>query len=91
MNECVEVIEVSNKTNLIEFMKESKMLNKSVSIFVSSPDLEDYECISNTPRNIDAKIAYYDKAYNDDLTLKSNNSIKIVAMYNIDFEYVGGE
>lgn len=35
------------------------------------------EIIINRSENYDAKMTYYKKAYNDDLTLKANNGIKI--------------
>lgn len=40
------------------------------------------EVIINTT-NIDSKIAYYDKAYNDDLELNNNNEVKIVGILAI--------
>lgn len=36
------------------------------------------ETIINPTENFETKLAYYQKAYNDDLTLKSFNGIKIV-------------
>lgn len=36
------------------------------------------EIIINPYANIPGKLAYYEYAYNDDLTLKANNSIKII-------------
>jgi hypothetical protein len=35
------------------------------------------EVIINTRENFDEKLAYYQKAYNDDLTLKAFNGIRI--------------
>jgi hypothetical protein len=39
------------------------------------------EVIVNTPINFEAKLEYYSRAYNEDLTLKANPKIKIVG-YN---------
>lgn len=36
------------------------------------------ELIINYPENFAAKLGYYEKAYNEDLTLKANPTIKIV-------------
>jgi hypothetical protein len=36
------------------------------------------EIIINPYANIPSKLAYYEQAYNDDLTLKANNNIKII-------------
>ena len=39
---------------------------------------KDSEVIINPNANFDNKLEYYKKAYNDDLTLKSFNGIKII-------------
>ena len=44
--------------------------------------MEEPEVIINPSTNFDEKLKYYKTAYNEDLTLKANNSIKIV-----DFTY----
>ena len=41
-------------------------------------DGNDPEIIINPKTNFDAKLAYYKKAYNEDLTLKANPNIKII-------------
>jgi len=44
------------------------------------------EIIINPRENFSEKLAYYKRAYNDDLTLKSFNGIKITGfMYGYDF------
>lgn len=44
------------------------------------------EIIINPTENFEAKLEYYKKAYNEDLTLKSFNGIKITGfMYGVDF------
>jgi hypothetical protein len=42
------------------------------------------EIIINPKENFKAKLAYYQKAYNEDLTLKANPSIKIIR-----YDFVG--
>ena len=49
-----------------------------VGVQISMPDLLKPEVIINPAVNFDAKLEYYKKAYNEDLTLKSFPSIKIV-------------
>lgn len=45
------------------------------------------ECIINPNENFDDKLEYYLTAYNDDLTLKTNNSIAIIGFtYGETFE-----
>lgn len=39
------------------------------------------ELIVNAPENFETKMAYYSRAYNEDLTLKNNPAIKITT-YN---------
>ncbi|UNY40030.1 hypothetical protein KLEB273_gp082 [Bacillus phage vB_BauM_KLEB27-3] len=41
------------------------------------------EIIINPKENFESKLAYYEKAYNDDLTLKNNPNIQI-----IDYHFV---
>ena len=47
---------------------------------VAMPDCPKNEVIINERENFDAKLAYYKKAYNDDLTLKSFNRIQITGI-----------
>jgi len=47
------------------------------------------EIIINPIDNFDAKLEYYKKAYNDDLTLKTFNGIKIVGFtFEDKFNYI---
>lgn len=41
------------------------------------------EVIINPQKNFESKLSYYEKAYNEDLTLKNNPSIRI-----IDFDFL---
>jgi hypothetical protein len=49
-----------------------------VAVRVTVPDGATTEVIINDYHNIDVKLNYYMKAYNDDLTLKSFPKIKII-------------
>ena len=47
------------------------------------------EVIINSKGNFDKKLEYYQNAYNDDLTLKSFNGIKIIGFtYGDDFDSI---
>jgi hypothetical protein len=57
-----------------------------IGVRIEMPDLEKPEIIINPRENFSGKLAYYKRAYNDDLTLKSFNGIKITRfMYGCNF------
>lgn len=49
-----------------------------IAVKIEMKGLEGEEIITNPRCNFGAKLEYYKKAYNDDLTLKANNDIRIV-------------
>ena len=49
-----------------------------VGVKIKMEGFEEPEVIINPNANFDNKLEYYKKAYNDDLTLKSFNGIKII-------------
>ena len=49
-----------------------------IAVLIMMPGFENPEIIINTKENIDSKLTYYKKAYNNDLTLKTFNEIKII-------------
>jgi len=51
---------------------------KGIEVWVSHPDLVDYEIIINSKRNVEAKKEYYDKAYTDAMELENYKLITIV-------------
>lgn len=55
-----------------------------VAVVVTVPSCENCEIIINPRSNFDSKLEYYKKAYNDDLTLKSFNQIKITNFFYSD-------
>ena len=69
------------KSNLISDMLYAYEHGRGYVIMVETPDTPEYEIIINPPANLPSKMKYYEKAYNDDLTLKSNPNIKIVNYY----------
>lgn len=42
------------------------------------------EIIVNPKKNFKSKLEYYEKAYNEDLTLKNNTDIRITGFYFVD-------
>ena len=76
--------------NLISNFEQAKNRDaKYVGVVVMMQGFEKPEIIINSKENFDAKLAYYQKAYNDDLTLKTFNGIKIVGFtYRDSFEEI---
>lgn len=69
--------------HLEKCFEDAKTQNKKyVGVLISMQGFPNPEIIINTSENFDTKLAYYKKAYNDDLTLKAFNGIKIE-----DFDY----
>lgn len=50
-----------------------------VGVAIETKGMEGAEYIINPKCNLVQKLRYYDRAYNDDLTLKANNDIRIKA------------
>ncbi len=63
----------------LEFcFKEAKERNYNyIAVKVTVPGCDKEEIIVNPLSNFDCKLEYYKKAYNEDLTLKTFNQIKI--------------
>lgn len=55
-----------------------KYKKKYVAVIIEMQGFENPELIINTTKNFKEKLEYYKKAYNEDLTLKSFNGIKII-------------
>ena len=60
------------------FYEASQQDKKYVGIKVQMQGFPKAEIIINENENFDSKFAYYEKAYNEDLTLKTFSGIKIV-------------
>ena len=72
-------IYLNNIEDLKIAFKKCKELNRGIEILIEMPDLPNCEIICNPYENLDKKLEYYLKAYNEDLTLKTFNKIKIIA------------
>ncbi len=60
------------------FIKSKEQWKEYVGVKIQMQDFQKPEIIINPRENFDAKLEYYKKAYNDDLTLKTFNGIKII-------------
>lgn len=74
--------------DLEDCFKFAKELNeKFVGIKIQMQGFEKPELIINQKENFDTKLEYYKKAYNEDLTLKAFNGIKIIGFtYGNEFQ-----
>ena len=69
------------------FISAKKRKCMYVGVKIEMQGFEKPEIIINQVENFDTKLEYYKKAYNDDLTLKTFNGIKIVGFtYANNFE-----
>ena len=60
------------------FREASKQCKKYVGVKIKMQGFPKPEIIINENDNFDSKLDYYKKAYNEDLTLKTFNGIKII-------------
>lgn len=74
------ILEVKNKKDFITDLKRAEELKMGIAVFVEMPDLEVPEMIANPYQNLKAKIAYYEKAYDENMQLKANKEIKITRL-----------
>lgn len=64
---------------MIEIFEDAKEFNSNyVAVKVEMDGFDKPEIIINEKENIDSKLEYYKKAYNDDLTHKHSLGIRIV-------------
>ena len=68
---------MSKKEQFKKFVEKIQS-GRSLVVYISMPDLSKPEMIINQYENIDKRLEYYLKAYNDDLKLTSFPSIEIV-------------
>lgn len=76
---CTE-FEFKTLKDLEELFEDAKKDNATfIAIIVKMEGFQSPEIIVNTNVNFDKKLEYYKNSYNDDLTLKAFNGIKILA------------
>ncbi len=73
------------REELIEVFKRAKANALSVCVEVTIPGQDDTEYIINKPNSLDNKLAYYCKAYDENLVHCMNDKIRIVNAEQIHF------
>lgn len=71
----MELLTLEDLGQLVEQTIEDKC---SLGLFIMNPDMIYPELIVNPHENLEAKLKYWNKAYNKDLELINNKEIKIV-------------
>lgn len=74
------VKKINNMDELVEFFSKVPGEATYVEVYIEMPDLPELEVIRNPIANMCKKLDYYKKAYNDNLTLKTFDKIKIVGV-----------
>ena len=70
---------MSCKSDLLKFLDESyEQKYEYFTVLIDTENSNGYELIVNPMCNYETKRAYYDKAYDDDLILKSFSGIRII-------------
>ena len=70
---------LNNIEELKKAFEKCKQQSRGIEILIEMPDLPSCEVICNPYENLDKKLDYYLKAYNENLTLKTFDKIKIIA------------
>ncbi|MGF2144049.1 hypothetical protein ACQUEF_01715 [Vagococcus fluvialis] len=68
------------KEQFLEFIDVAIETGRGIKVEIKMPDLPSPEFITNPNENLEGKRAYYDKAYDDDLKLKTFDQIQIVGI-----------
>ena len=64
-----------------EFEIATRLKCSSIAVLIQMKDFEKPELIINENANFNKKLEYYNRAYNEDLTLKACKDIKIIGCY----------
>lgn len=76
------MLTMKNLENVFEAAEKNK--NKYIGVKIEMKGFPQPEVIINQSDNFKSKLAYYQKAYDEDLNLKAAKGIKIVGMVNGD-------
>lgn len=68
---------ISTMEELETAINNAKGLGLEIGLYITVPGCDKEEIIINPPENLDYKLEYYKRSYNDDLTLKAFNQIRI--------------
>lgn len=81
------MLSMNNLENM--FASAAKNNHKYIGVKIEMEGFEKPEIIINQSENFGTKLAYYQKAYDDDLTLKSFKGIKIIGLISgNDFAWI---
>ena len=79
-----------NREELIAVFNLAKENKNDIAVEVTIPGQETTEVIINRHENLDNKLTFYTKAYDENCVHCMNKEVKIVAAYCIDFFNVEG-
>lgn len=70
--------ELEKMSDLEFIIKQAIKSNANVGIFIEMPDFEEPEIIINPTKNLEKKLEYYKKTYDENLKHKHAKGIKII-------------
>jgi hypothetical protein len=73
------------KENLISIFDTAKLMKNDIAIEVTIPGQETTEVIINRYENLDNKLEFYTKAYDENCVHCMNNEVKIVNAWCVNF------
>lgn len=79
-----------NREKLIAVFNLAKESKNDIAVEVTIPGQETTEVIINRHENLDNKLAFYTKAYDENCVHCMNKEVRIVAAYCIDFFNIEG-
>ena len=74
-----------NREQLIAVFNEAKENKNDIAVEITIPGQETTEVIINRHENLDNKLAFYTKAYDENCVHCMNKEVQIVNVYCIDF------
>lgn len=73
-----------NKENFLSVLDFAIEDKKGIRVAIRMPDLEELEIITNPYVNVQAKREYYDKAYDENMKLKTFDKIEVVYVMTVN-------
>lgn len=76
------VLETKEELNdlIMKFLDSPEEGDDCIAVFFELPGLTKPEIIINPRANVDEKLAYYNRVYNENLELPANNNVKITGI-----------
>lgn len=79
-----------NREQLIAVFNKAKENKNDIAIEITIPGQETTEVVINRNENLDNKLTFYTKAYDEDCIHCMNKEVRIVTAYCIDFFNIEG-